>query len=447
MAMNPDNAVMDQLRRAVLRADGSGLTDGQLLDSFLRRRDEAAFEALVRRHGPMVLGVCRRVLRHEADAEDAFQATFLVLVHKAASIRAKETVAAWLYRVAHRAVFRARALAARRREREKPMEETVEPAAAEPAPGRDLQLVIDQELDLLPERYRVPIVLCDLGGKTRKEVAGQLGWPEGTVSSRLARARALLARRLTRRGVVLSAGTMAAVLCPKAASAGVPAALVLSTVKAAGLFAAGKAAGPGVISAPVAALMAEVLKAMLLTKLKLAAVAVLALGIVLAGAAVTTQALKAGQDVKAPAAPTAPIPPQDRHEPVRADDPKVKPLAEPPAKDSKVRALLEEKLALTRELAEAVQQLYKSSAASREQLLQANLRVFKAELDLCETDNERIAVYEKMVAAYKEMEEQALQLQKSGQAQRPVVIEARLNRLEAQIALERLKAKEGAPPK
>jgi RNA polymerase sigma factor (sigma-70 family) len=188
MATRLLNPVIDHLRRAVLLRDGAGLTDGQLLESFLGGQDEAAFEALVRRHGPMVLGVCRRVLRIHHDAEDAFQATFLVLVRKGDTIRPREMVANWLFGVAYRTAQKARGRIARRRVREAQVKEMPEPEAVAPEEGwGDWRPLLDQELSRLPDKYRVPVVLCDLEGKTGKEAARQLGWPEGTVSSRLAR--------------------------------------------------------------------------------------------------------------------------------------------------------------------------------------------------------------------------------------------------------------------
>src|SRR5437660_2715419 len=159
-----------RLRRLLPVAAGPEPSDGQLLHGFCTRRDEAAFAALVRRHGPMVLGVCRRVLRNEHDAEDAFQATFLVLARKAASVRPREMVGNWLYGVAYRTALEARRAAARRRRKESQVRE---PAQAETADDRwqELRPVLDRELAGLPDRYRVALVLCDLEGKTRKEVA------------------------------------------------------------------------------------------------------------------------------------------------------------------------------------------------------------------------------------------------------------------------------------
>jgi RNA polymerase sigma factor (sigma-70 family) len=276
MANGQMNGVLRHLRRAALRYDGGGMTDRQLLDRFLTAREEAAFEALVRRHGPMVLGVCRRVLVHLHDAEDAFQATFLIMVRKASSIVARETVGNWLFGVAFRTAQKARAAAARRRVKEKQMSR---PEAVEEDVWRELRPLLDQELNRLPDKYREPVILCDVEGNTRKEAARRLGWPEGTLSGRLSRARVMLAKRLARHGLALSGGAVAVALSHNAASACVPAPLVSSTVQAAAWVAAGHAAA-GVVSAPVAALTEGVMKAMLMTKLKIATAIVLAVGLI-----------------------------------------------------------------------------------------------------------------------------------------------------------------------
>jgi RNA polymerase sigma factor (sigma-70 family) len=298
----PMNKVIQHLRNiARLQAAGER-TDGQLLESFVSRRETAAIEALVRRHGPMVWGVCRRILRNHHDAEDAFQATFLVLVRKAATVMPREMVGNWLYGVAHQTALKARATRAKRQTRERQVADMPEPAVTEPGLWRDLQPVLDQELSRLPDKYRVAIVLCDLEGKTRKEAARQLGCPEGTVAGRLARARIMLAKRLTRRGVALSGGALAAVLSQQAASAGAPTSVVVSTIKAASLLAAGKAAATGAISVKVAALTEGVMKAMLFTKLKTVLAVVLILGFVATGATVLTSRTAAGQDDKPPVA-------------------------------------------------------------------------------------------------------------------------------------------------
>src|SRR5439155_15368553 len=268
MATSPMNKVIRHLRRATLLRDGAGMTDEQLLDGFVAQRDDATFEAIVRRHGPMVLAVCLRVLRNHHDAEDAFQATFLVLVRKAAAIASRELLANWLYGVAYHTALKSKAMKSKRRVRERQVTAMPESEAAQRDLWADLQPLLDQELSRLPDKYRVPIVLCDLEGKTRKEAARQLGCPEGTVAGRLARARRMLAKRLTQRGVVMSGGLLAIVVTHTAAPACLPITLVSSTVKAASWFAAGRAVAEGVISAKVAALTKGVLSTMLLTKLK-----------------------------------------------------------------------------------------------------------------------------------------------------------------------------------
>ena len=187
MATSQLSRAIQYLRTATLQ-DGAGLSDGQLLDHFIEQRDEAAFAALVRRHGPVVWGVCHRVLGHHHDAEDAFQATFLVLAHKAASVRPREMVANWLYGVAHRTALNAKATAGKRRAREKQVMTMPESESAPQDPWTNLVPLIDQELAALPDMYRVAIVLCDLEGKTRREAARQLVLPEKTLATRLARA-------------------------------------------------------------------------------------------------------------------------------------------------------------------------------------------------------------------------------------------------------------------
>jgi RNA polymerase sigma factor (sigma-70 family) len=267
--------VIRHLRRAVLRQDGAASADGQLLAAFINRKDEAAFEALVRRHGPMVFGVCRRIARDHHDAEDAFQAAFLVLARKAASVRPREMVASWLHGVALRLARKANATAAKRRRWEKQVTELPEPAVTPQDPWSDLRPLIDQELSGLPEKYRLPVLLCDLEGKAIKEAARQLGWPQGSLAGRLSRGRKLLARRLTNRGVALGSGSLAAVVSQNAAPAGLPTSLTNFTVKRAVMIAAGPAAAAGEVPSRVAALMEGALKGMLLTRLRKAAGVVL----------------------------------------------------------------------------------------------------------------------------------------------------------------------------
>ena len=272
---------MQQLRTAFGR-DGAEMTDGELLTLFLNSRDDAAFAALVQRHAQMVWGVCHRLLRSHHDAEDAFQATFLVLVRKAASVVPREAVGNWLYGVAQQTAVRLRAMAAKKGGRERQMVDMPETVVEDASSNAFLPL-LDQELSCLPEKYRALVVLCDLESKTRKEVARQFGIPEGTVAGRLARARAMLAKRLARRGVTVSGGLLAAALPPSAASGSAPAALVASTIKAASLMAAGQAVSTGLISAKVVALTEGMVKAMFATTFKSLLAVVLVVGVILGG--------------------------------------------------------------------------------------------------------------------------------------------------------------------
>jgi RNA polymerase sigma factor (sigma-70 family) len=266
MSISPLARITRDVRNVLLRRDGAEATDGQLVRWFTTDGDEAAFEAIVRRHGPMVWGVCHRLLGNLHDTEDAFQATFLVLARKAAAVVPPERVADFLYGVAYRAALKARA--ARFRRREYQLANVPEPELPDADPGRDLRPVLDRELSRLPEKYRLVVLLCDLEGKTRREAAGQLGWPEGTVAGRLARGRALLGRRLSRCGVTLSAGAVVALLEPDAARA------CVAVVRTAG-------AAP----ARVASLARGVVNAMWLSKVKAAMVVVLGTTLAVGGAA------------------------------------------------------------------------------------------------------------------------------------------------------------------
>jgi TIGR03009 family protein len=278
MATCQTSSFLQHLRRALRPRDDGHRTDAELLNGFFALREEACFEALVRRHGPMVLGVCRRLLRDAHDAEDAFQATFLVLVRKAGSIVPRQMVGNWLYGVAYRTALKAKGAIARRRVKERPLRDLPGPPAGNEA-WRELRPVLDQELHRLPEKYRVPVVLCILEGQSRKAAAEQLGWPEGTLSGRLARARTLLAKRLTRHGLSLPGGALGFGLSGETLAAAVTGPLLVRTVKAAVLTAAGQAAAAGVIPVQVIALTEGVMKAMLVTKLKVATAVLLVAGI------------------------------------------------------------------------------------------------------------------------------------------------------------------------
>ncbi len=293
-----------QLLRVVLGT--SDVSDSDLLARFVASRDEEAFGEIVRRHGPMVLAACRRVTGRPHDADDAFQAAFLVLARRAAHLSRPELLANWLYGVACRTALEARA--ARRR-----VEEHVVPAAPEPAapslpdPGdmTELRRVIDEELAKLPDKYRTAVVLCDLEGLPRAAAATQLGIPEGTLSSRLAHARKVLAERLTRRGVTASATTLATALGRDLMAVAVPFNLMYTTVHTAVRFAPG-----GAVSPAVSSLVDGVLKTMLVTRLRQTfGIGLLACGLIGVGGALAQQlrtTLPADPDAP-PAAPVNPL--------------------------------------------------------------------------------------------------------------------------------------------
>lgn len=267
MPSSPLGKYLTHLRGILARQEGAEDTDGQLLERYLSQSDECAFEMLLLRHGPMVLGVCRRVLGNSHDAEDAFQATFLVLVRRADSIMPRERVGGWLHGVAYRTALEARRSRARRRRKEAlviPRAPSSDDVAAEWGP------VLDCELSRLPINYRLPLILCDVQGLTRKEAAYKLGLAEGTVSSRLSRGRELLARRLKRHGLGVSV-TAAAALADGAAMANVPTPLIRSTVKAALLTAAGQSAAARTVAAGAVVLMERMVRNMAMLKLKFAA--------------------------------------------------------------------------------------------------------------------------------------------------------------------------------
>ncbi len=247
----------------------TGLTDGQLLECFADRRGETselAFATLVERHGPMVLRVCRAILRHEHEAEDAFQATFLVLVRKAESLWVRDSLGPWLYRVAYRIAVRAKIVSGRRKAAERQVAEMASDRfrGGEPSgPGPALY----DEIDRLPDRYRIPIVLCDLEGRTYEEAARHVGCPVGTLKSRLARGRQRLRERLVRRGLI-PAGVLGTVRFSDAAPAVVPSALAELTAQAAMRFAIGASLTLGAVPMSATILAQGLLREMIMTRLK-----------------------------------------------------------------------------------------------------------------------------------------------------------------------------------
>jgi RNA polymerase sigma factor (sigma-70 family) len=274
-------AVFQQIDRLYRDGTLAGLGDGQLLERYLSGRDEAAFEALVNLHGPMVLGLCRRVLRDPRDIEDAFQATFMILARKAPAIRDRGLLSNWLYGVAYRVARRARSQTLRRRDREMAVENLEAVAPTENADALGLGPVLDQELNRLPGKYRAVLVLCYLKGHTHDQAAEELECPVGTVRSRLARGRDLLRRRLTTRGHAPTAAILGAdsALPAKLFVEAVPPSLASATVRAAFAVGASKTIQAGAASATALALTQGVLTTMKVAQLKLIGMAILATGL------------------------------------------------------------------------------------------------------------------------------------------------------------------------
>jgi RNA polymerase sigma factor (sigma-70 family) len=287
-----------QLRQLLGRHGADEQTDGHLLGRFVRQQDERAFTTLMLRHGPLVLRVCRRLLANAQDAEDAFQATFLVLVRKARALDDKGSLAGWLYGVAYRIAVRARAQAACRRAHERQAAQMQTRKTLGEPTGPDVAGLLEEELSGLPEKYRTPVVLCYLQGKTHAEAARQLQWPLGTVRGRVARARDLLRRRLARRGIALSTGLVAAGLASNAASAGVPTVLLHATVRAALLTAGGKATAATAFSPQATALGEAMLRETFVGKLRIVLVVLVALAVTGTAAGVLARQAVGG---KAPA--------------------------------------------------------------------------------------------------------------------------------------------------
>lgn len=291
MAHAPLAGVLRHIRLLIGSRDDCPRSDGQLLQQFVEGRDESAFAELVGRHGPMVLGVCRRVLGDPHDADDAFQATFLILTRKARSLRQWGSLGNWLYTVAYHLALRARATAARRRAQERQVEDMPEPEATL-EPWRELSPRLDGEVNRLPAKYRAPVVLCYIEGKTNEEAAAELGWPAGTVKCRLARARELLRRRLVGNGVALEVGLLTPALTEQATAA-VSASLLETTLRTASLFAAGEIVAATSISGRAVPLAEGALRTMFVHKLQAVAAVLVTLGLVSGSAGVWMQAAPA----------------------------------------------------------------------------------------------------------------------------------------------------------
>jgi len=309
MTANPMRRFLEILRGAALLQESNEQSDGQLLTRFVEDRDHLALETLVHRHAPMVWSVCRRNLTRHDDAEDAFQATFLVFLRKAASLRWRELLANWLYGVAYQNCRKVRQTAAKR---PAPLP-TPDPPMLAPDDGFGPELLtqLDRELSRLPKKYRSAIVLCHLQGKSLRDAAEQMRVAEGTVGSRLARGREMLARRLARPGLTVSATSVAAVLTAQAASAAVPETLLGNTINAATLLASGETVTAGLLSAEGCPLTEGVLHAMRMARCKTSSLVVLLATLVLGGGMAAYHTAAVGQqETETPAPPLVAAPPR-----------------------------------------------------------------------------------------------------------------------------------------
>jgi RNA polymerase sigma factor (sigma-70 family) len=309
MAEVRPNPVLHHIRHLIGGVPAAAMTDGQLLERFLASRDETAVEVLVRRYGPLVLGACRRVLRRSDAAEDAFQATFLVLMRRAPALDRSKPLGSYLYTVAYRLALRARAHEARRRQCEaRAARNRTDAEGHTPRPG-DLIVALEEELHRLPERHRTLLVLCYLEGKTNEQAAEILGCPRGSMSARLAEARERLRQCLARRGFAVPCAGIGAVLAAAPAEAAVPVPLLADTVRAALWFVGAEADPAGWASSRAVALARGACRAMLVNKLKLAGAVLLAAAMLGTGA---TLLLPAAPQAGAPAPAVGEPAPGDR---------------------------------------------------------------------------------------------------------------------------------------
>jgi len=402
------------------------LSDHQLLDRFARIGEQAAFEVLVARHGPMVLGVCRRALGDSADVDDAFQAVFLVLVRRAGALGPNDVVAAWLHGVASRVARRARSDRARRERRER-TGPAPEPASTQvPSPDFALREVIDEEVGRLPWKYRAPVALCYLEGLTHEEAARRLEWPVGSVKGRLARARALLGSRLGRRGVTAGVGALAGpIALERLGRAAVPEALRSSTVRTAVRIAEG-CSWRIVVSQQVVHLARGVLASMLYTKLKAAATLAAAIGLVAAGARVAARQPTENPEPEAPIAATAP----EVRKPATTPE-SIRP--EPPPTDSPEDRFLD-----------AARRAFLTASEDHARTQGSLDRVYRASRMLLDAQSQRAETGEDRKAAYAEHLDRMRSVSRVGLSREAsvstnaVVAESRVMLAEAELLLARL---------
>src|SRR5262249_21792228 len=292
MAAGPET-LLRYIRGLARRRESDEWSDAALLSRFVEKGDEAAFTGLVERHGPLVLHVCQRILGNHHEAEDAFQATFLVLARKAASVRRPQALAAWLHGVARRAAFKARSARRRAGQLLSPLADGPLHFQTDPRSDpladisvRELLGIIDEELERLPQVYRLPVILCGLESRSLEEAARQLGWTVGSVKGRLERGRARLHKQLVRRGATLTGALAAAELSRGAGLATTLAPLLSRTARSAAAFAARQSTASGGASSRALSLAEELIRKLWLSRLKLAAALLAPLVLLATGLAV-----------------------------------------------------------------------------------------------------------------------------------------------------------------
>ena len=318
MTLGPLANCLPELRRSMMIQDNARVSDGQLLGEFIRKQDDAAFAALVKRHAAMVFGVCRRMIGDIHLAEDAFQAVFLVLARRAAVIRPREQVGNWLHGVAYRTALKSRMSLARHRSREKQVSAMLDHPLPPAEVWHDVQPILDEEIARLPEKLRVPVVLCDLEGRTQRAVARELKIPPATLANRLASARRLLAERLNKRGIFLSGGALAAAIAANVAQASAPALLVSSTARAGNAIVHGKGLA-GLVSTHSIQLSEGVMTMMFLGKIRMF-ISLLAISLFMAGGFGLALASSADEEALPRRSESGAIPASEKNLPARNDD-------------------------------------------------------------------------------------------------------------------------------
>ncbi|MGP0067046.1 MAG: RNA polymerase sigma factor [Isosphaeraceae bacterium] len=416
----------------------TGLTDWELIDRFLSRRDEGgerAFGALVTRHGPMVMGVCRGMLADPSEVHDAFQATFLVLARRAGSIRKRGSIGSWLYGVAVRVAARERLSSIRRQIRERRTIEAVAAIATESADPSPIdcdegEAVVHQEVDRLPEKYRAPIVLCYFEGLTHDEAAERLSWPVGSVRSRLSRARDRLRARLTRRGVTAPStlGPLAAWLIADAdastasAASALPVHLSTITARSATQFAIGQGAGAGSLSTAALRLAQGALTTMMLKKLTIAGCVVLSIGILgIGGGALLVRVSRAQEPKPLAANESAQSTKPARVEAVKPDD---------------IEPLLQQLLEAARRRVEAQRNFYQEGRITLDRYVDACIGLEKVELLASKTEGERQAVRQRLMDHLNQIERREADELQVGRGTVADLAEARQRRLEAELQIK-----------